>query len=75
VEGNGRHQTQERIGAIGIVALGPVSLAELANLLVNVELRRAEAADLDFETQLDRLTLIELDDEFTKTADVKEFRL
>lgn len=38
-------------------------------------LRRAEAANLEFETEIDRLSLVELDDEFTKTSIVKEFSL
>jgi len=38
-------------------------------------LRKAKAANLDFETQMDRLTLIELNDQFTKTTVVKEFVL
>ena len=36
---------------------------------------KAEEAKLDFETQLDRLTLVELDDQFTTTTFVREFRL
>ncbi len=36
---------------------------------------RAESAALDFEIQLDRLTLIELDDQFTRTAIREEFAL
>ena len=38
-------------------------------------LGKAEAADLDFETQVDRLTLVEIDDRFTKTTVVKGFWL
>jgi len=38
-------------------------------------LRKAEAAELDFETVIDRVTLIEVDDQFTQTTIVKEFLL
>ena len=38
-------------------------------------LRQAEAPNLDFKTQLDKLTLVELDDGFTKTDVVRGFRL
>jgi hypothetical protein len=34
--------------------------------------RKAVAANLDFETQLERLTLMELDDPFTRTVVVRE---
>lgn len=51
------------------------SVAPLDESRYNEALRKAEAANLDFETRLDRLTLIELDDEFTKTFIVREFPL
>ena len=38
-------------------------------------LRMAEEANLDFETQVDRLTLMEIDNEFTTATLVKEFSL
>ena len=38
-------------------------------------LRKAKAADLDFETVIDRLALIEIDDRFTQSTIVREFLL
>ena len=51
------------------------SVAPLDESRYNEGLRKAEAANLDFETQVDRLTLVEIDDQFTKTTFVREFRL
>jgi hypothetical protein len=51
------------------------SVAPLDEARYNEALRRAEAANLDFETRVDRLTLMELDNEFTKTALLREFLL
>jgi len=51
------------------------NVAPLDEPRYNEGMRRAEAASLDFETQVDRLTLVEIDDQFTKTMVVKEFRL
>jgi hypothetical protein len=38
-------------------------------------LQEAEAANLDYECVLDRLSLVELDDQFTKAVVVREFVL
>jgi len=51
------------------------SVAPLDELRYNEGLRKAESASLDYETQVDRLTLVEIDDQFTKTTFVREFRL
>ena len=51
------------------------SVAPLDEPRYNEGLRKAESASLDYETQVDRLTLVEIDDQFTKTMVVKEFRL
>ena len=51
------------------------SVAPLDESRYNEGLRKAEAANLDFETQLDRLTLVEIDDQFTKTTVLSEFPL
>jgi 2'-5' RNA ligase len=51
------------------------SVAPLDEPRYNEGLRKGEAANLDFETQVDRLTLVEIDDQFTKTTFVREFRL
>jgi 2'-5' RNA ligase len=51
------------------------SVAPLDEARYNEALRKAEAANLDFETRVDRLTLMELDDEFTKTTFLREFLL
>ncbi len=51
------------------------SVAPLDEARYKVGLGKAEAADLDFVTQIDRLSLVELDDQFTKTTVVKEFVL
>ena len=52
-----------------------MSVAPLDELRYNEGLRKAESASLDYETQVDRLTLVEIDDQFTKTTFVREFRL
>jgi len=51
------------------------SVAPLDEPRYNEALRKAESASLDYETQVDRLTLVEIDDQFTKTTFVREFRL
>jgi 2'-5' RNA ligase len=51
------------------------SVAPLDESRYNEAIRRAEEANLDFETQLDRLTLVEINDQFTKTVTIKEFSL
>jgi 2'-5' RNA ligase len=51
------------------------SVAPLDESRYNEALRKAEAANLDFETQVDRLTLVEIDDQFTTTTVVSEFPL
>ena len=51
------------------------SVAPLDESRYNEGITKAEAANLDFETQVDRLTLVEIDDQFTKTTVVREFRL
>ena len=51
------------------------SVAPLDESRYNEALRKAEAANLDFETQVDRLTLVEIDDQFTKTTVVRDFQL
>jgi 2'-5' RNA ligase len=51
------------------------SVAPLDESRYNAALRKVEAANLDFETEVDRLTLVEIDDQFTKLTLVREFRL
>ena len=51
------------------------SVAPLDEPRYDEALRKAEAANLDFETEVDKLTLVELDDQFTKTSIVREFSL
>jgi hypothetical protein len=51
------------------------SVAPLDEARYREGLGKAQAANLDFETQIDRLSLIELDDQFTKTTVVQEFVL
>jgi hypothetical protein len=51
------------------------SVAPLDESRYNQGITKAEAANLDFEIQVDRLTLVEIDDQFTKTTFVREFGL
>ena len=51
------------------------SVAPLDESRYNEAVGKAEEAKLDFETQLDRLTLAELDQQFTTTTFVRESRL
>ena len=51
------------------------SVAPLDESQYNEAIRKAEAANLDFKIQVERLTLVELDDQFTKADVVREFRL
>ena len=51
------------------------SVAPLDESRYNEGIEKAEAAGLDYKTQIDRLTLIEIGDQFTKTTVVREFRL
>jgi hypothetical protein len=51
------------------------SVAPLDESRYNEAVRKAEEAKLDFETQVDRLTLVESDDQFTKTTVLMEFPL
>jgi 2'-5' RNA ligase len=65
------------LGFFGMEAydLSVQSVAPLDESRYNEGLAKAGAANLDFETQLDRLTLVEIDDQFTKTTVIKEFPL
>lgn len=65
------------LGYFGAEAYDPTvqSVALLDESRYNEAMRRAEGASLDYETQVDRLTLVEMDDQFTKTAIVTEFGL
>jgi 2'-5' RNA ligase len=51
------------------------SVAPLDKPRYNEGIGKAEAANLDFETQVDRLTLVEIDDQFTEATVVREFPL
>lgn len=51
------------------------TVAPLDESRYNECITKAEAAKLDFETQVDRLTLVEIDSQFTKTTVVREFGL
>jgi 2'-5' RNA ligase len=51
------------------------SVAPLDEPRYNEGLRKAESANLDYETQVDRLTLVDIDDQFTKTTVLREFPL
>ena len=51
------------------------SVAPLDEARYNEAVGKAEEAKLDFETTLDRLTLVEIDDAFTKTSFVREYWL
>jgi 2'-5' RNA ligase len=55
--------------------LSELTIAPLDEARYEEALGKAEAADLAFETQIERLALIEVDDQFTKTTMVKEFVL
>ena len=65
------------LGYFGAEAYDPTvqSVAPLDESRYNEAVRKAEEAKLDFETQVDRLTLVEIDDQFTKTTVLREFPL
>jgi hypothetical protein len=50
------------------------SVAPLGESRYNEGIRKVEAAGLVYETRVDRLTLVEIDDQLTKTTFVREFR-
>jgi hypothetical protein len=51
------------------------SVAPLDESPYDEGIRKAEAASLDYETQVDRLTLVAIDDQFATTTFVREFPL
>ena len=65
------------LGYFGMDEYDPTvqSVAPLDEARYNEGMRKAEAASLDYETQVDRLTLVGIDDQFTKTTVVTEFPL
>jgi hypothetical protein len=77
-----RHHDIEYIPHIGLGYFGieecdltVQSVAPLDESRYSEALRKVEAAGLDYETQVERLTLVEIDDHFTKTTFVREYRL